>query len=1600
MNQLRLYFGLLGMLVFSTSAYAQKNARELRIEPFVNRVFIEEQGQFHDKLERQGALPTEPILYALENAEFNAYFTSKGVHFRFAERKTIPKIKRVRVENEPDERGVETTWHTIDLLWQNANADPQVVAQEKVHEYYNYSGLGSKPNINFVPAFNELAYKNIYDGVDMIFELPEEGGIKYRFEIASGTAMPEISLKWSNVEALNLDDQGNLLIKSTMAIMKDLAPSAKTFASDQTVPVQYKLEDNVVRFELNATPDQLAEGIIIDPWVINTSFPVVNRAHDIQEDAAGNIVVHGNHTNYQVQKYNAAGVLQWTYVTASTFLGDIAVDNPGNVYIVGGYSAGKRQKLNPAGVQVWQFSGLVEEWRLAFNYSKTVLVIGGYFVNPAGNNLAKLDMNTGAISNQIVYGLETRCIATDCNGDMYSLHVTFGVTADAPGNVLLKTNADFTPADSVPSGFLLAEAEIAAGYAPNPTYSANIFQGFNGLVVSGPYVYTSDGVSLRRSYKTNLAFVNSTTITGGVKLGNSGLASDQCGNIYAGTQTGIIKYDSLLNYIETIATPGAVYDIIYGQNDELLVSGDGFIGTYAINCVQPPPLTAITNNACDGTGSIEINVAGGLSPYTFEWQPGGLTGNPITGLPSGVYTYTVNDAFCRTYIDSAEVYQIPVPTFTSVGSNTVNLNPNSVCLGETMQFGDNSTATDGNIISWNWDFGDGNTSTDPNPSHTYTNVGSYNVQLVVTTDLGCTDSTLQQITVDPVPDVNFSATAACFGVANEFTDATVISSGNIVSWSWDFGDGNTTSTQTPTHQYNATGTFATELIATSANGCFNSFQVDVDVYDLPQPDFTFPSTCVNDPTDLADNSIDGDWPINSWTWNTDGQTLTGSTVQHTFSTTGAFSVQLVVEDQFGCIDSVSQQLTISVRPDIALSVSDDCAMEQFVFVNTSSIPTGSIDVYEWDMDDGNTYTTASPTNTYVDHGIYNVTLHLESDLGCAADTAFQVEVYPNPVAGLTWQNQCEGTAISLTETTSVPGSGQLVLSDWNMGNGTMINDSALTSYSYAAFGDYSISLSVETQDGCTDSETFVVSSHAMPVADFNFTDICETDSVLFADQSVLAQGNIVGWQWDFGNGQTSNSQVSAYQTYAADGIYPVQLTVTSDSGCVHVKDDVIEIFPSPIADFMFDSVCFPLAIQWQDLSDPNGAYNINQWAWEFSDGQTSLSASPQVSFPQFGAYGATLTITNQAGCKDEISLGDALVHPVPVADYYTELKHCFGEGLIFTDQSIIEVLSDDQIISWQYDFGDGDTEVAPSGSHYYASPGLYHLELSVTSNHGCEHTITNEVEVYPLPDVAFDADPKEGCDPLFVQFTDQSSILAPYSLQGWSWNLGELGATPSSQNPYYLYDTQNLGAHDFATYNVSLQVTSANGCTSSLMLNDFITVHPVPYALFSTDPDQIASIVHPLFQFTDLSTVNVTSWQWSFGDGFGATVQNPNYTYLEVGNYVVTLAVATDFGCQDTISYSVIVEPQFTFYVPNAFTPNNDGINDLFFGSGEAVTDYNMQIFDRWGEVIFESNSMDHKWDGIYKGLPAEAGQYVYKFQIRDWKGDDHQYSGGVNLLR
>jgi gliding motility-associated-like protein len=273
------------------------------------------------------------------------------------------------------------------------------------------------------------------------------------------------------------------------------------------------------------------------------------------------------------------------------------------------------------------------------------------------------------------------------------------------------------------------------------------------------------------------------------------------------------------------------------------------------------------------------------------------------------------------------------------------------------------------------------------------------------------------------------------------------------------------------------------------------------------------------------------------------------------------------------------------------------------------------------------------------------------------------------------------------------------------------------------------------------------------------------------------------------------------------------------------------------------------------------------------------------------------------------------------------------------------------------------------------------------------------VEIYPLPEVNFTVDTNFGCQPFRAWFTDQTYIPTPYLLSQWEWSFGDGTGTVSSQNPEHTYWDEELGDFDTGVYTVSLQVTSANGCVSDTSYENYMVEYPKPVALFSVDPER-TEILFPKFNITDISTPNVVDWYYTWGDNGTSTIQHPSHVYQDTGSYNIVQYVTTQFGCMDTAEFTVIVDPDFRFYIPSAFTPDADDINDEFFGSGIGIKEYKMRIYDRWGELIFESNEHDYHWDGTYRGEQVQKGVYVYHFQLLDVKGEPHVYRGGVTLFR
>ncbi|MDQ3110559.1 MAG: PKD domain-containing protein [Bacteroidota bacterium] len=273
-------------------------------------------------------------------------------------------------------------------------------------------------------------------------------------------------------------------------------------------------------------------------------------------------------------------------------------------------------------------------------------------------------------------------------------------------------------------------------------------------------------------------------------------------------------------------------------------------------------------------------------------------------------------------------------------------------------------------------------------------------------------------------------------------------------------------------------------------------------------------------------------------------------------------------------------------------------------------------------------------------------------------------------------------------------------------------------------------------------------------------------------------------------------------------------------------------------------------------------------------------------------------------------------------------------------------------------------------------------------------TATFTVNVNALPVITFSGDTLSGCIPLCVDFTASSNP----ALVSCTWNFGDNTTATGATPPQHCY--LNSGQ-----YNVTVHVTDVNGCKDSLTVNNYITVFPTPVAAFNIISNNPTTVEESNVVIDDLSIGGDTCY-WDFGDGNQLVVPgcgDVSNLYEDIGTYQITQIVVNNGGCSDTIVYDVYIIPNTIIYIPNTFTPNGNGSNDFFFAYGEYINDFHMMVFDRWGNLIFESRDQAVGWDGRANGGKniAQEDTYVYVVTYtEEFSARKHKIIGHVNLIR
>ncbi|MEZ4828437.1 MAG: PKD domain-containing protein [Bacteroidia bacterium] len=731
----------------------------------------------------------------------------------------------------------------------------------------------------------------------------------------------------------------------------------------------------------------------------------------------------------------------------------------------------------------------------------------------------------------------------------------------------------------------------------------------------------------------------------------------------------------------------------------------------------------------------------------------------------------------------------------------------------------------------------------------------------------------------------------------------------------------------------------------------------------------------------------------SYIWNITGST-TSSVTLNNIQQPVPVSVSPV---EAGCVgDPVSVVVQTNPKPVADFVPSNECEGEITSFTDQSSVANGVIVLWNWNFQDpttgnDNTSNLSNPFHTFTSAGTYQVQMIATSSEGCKDTVVRPVNVAPLPVVDFNFTNVCQGLPNQFTSLATISLGGTIVSQEWDFGDNSPRVQGSAAAHVFPNFGYYNVTLTATSENGCSKSFTKTIFVHPNPIADFRVVNACQ-DSVVFASTSSTVPGvldYIQSYNWNFGdpnNPPNTSNLGNPTHVYPVAGVYQISLTVTTENGCVGNVVRNVDVYSKPVVNFTYDGTCDKGATYFYDLTGNSGANPtpIGYWSWDFGDGNSSLEQNPRHDFSASGpgTYPVRLAVGTEGSCVDTI-YRDVVINPKPVV-FFVAPAVCYEDSMVFTNQS--SIVSGTMTYTW--DFGDqSPASNLPSPIHFYAQPGSYPIVLTAVSDSGCTTTKIDEVLVHTLPEI-FETRNDTVC---FSDLASLQVITDPQNEIQWFYGLND--GTPFHKG--YSYTTPPL-PYDITWY---VQPVSEVGC-----VNDRV---PVTAFVFSpesaqiiTDPDVIEMPLAAI-NFDVATSASLTSWSWNFGDGNGSFDPSPAHEYQFPGKYEVSVVLTDINGCEITLVDVVEVKKIVNVSVPSAFSPNGDGINDLFRVGHYNLSQFSIQIFNRWGQMVFESDNPDFEWDGnSLSGQRVQEGVYVYSLKATDFDGNSITENRTVTVIK
>ncbi len=1010
-------------------------------------------------------------------------------------------------------------------------------------------------------------------------------------------------------------------------------------------------------------------------------------------------------------------------------------------------------------------------------------------------------------------------------------------------------------------------------------------------------------------------------------------------------------------------TPGATLYVRFWEY------GNDNLGTFGICAFEPPPPPA--NALC-----------GGADPFctgtTYNFPAGVDAGTGEPGPNYGCLSSTPNPVWY--YLKVATNGPIEIYMYGSAGEDIdfacwgPFTDPTTPCTALLTSAQTTSHPTSGattlypslNMIDCSYDAQEEEWCYIPNAV-----VGQYylllitnfsnDVQNIVFSQSGGTGTTDCSIIAPPITNNG----PLCVG---ETLQLNVTSPTAGATYAWTGPNGFTSSTMNPSIP-NVTATTAGTYSLTIQVGTEISSPVTTTVVVNPNPTVTALASpsgiCLGSSTNLtASSTVSG----TTYAWSnamTGTPIIVSPSVNTTYTVTGTAS---------GCTGTATATVSINPAPTpTAGNNSPLCA------TSTLNLTSGGGTSYAWTGPGGFTSNLQNPVIANAPttaSGTYTVTVTGSNGCTASTTTIVTINTEANPTASSNTP-VCEGGSLNLTVNQTAQ------VYNWTGPNGftSAVQNPVINPVTPAATGIYTVTI---TQNGgCTGSTTTEVSVPAMPVASTPTSlQICYGTAVPAINLNGTPSGVALNWSNsnpNIGLGVSGTGTIPAF-TATNNGSTPATATITitpTANGCTGAAVSFdITVNPPPAISFpALSALCADASpLQLNSVTPTGGSFTGN--------GVNGTTFDPAVS--GVGTFQITYTLADALGCTNTATQS-ITVHAMPTVNINPQdASICSGDPISLTASGAT---------SYVWSGGSGLNQT--TGANVTANPqSTATYQVTGTSN-GCTGSASTTVTINALPAIGFLASPLEGCEPHEVNFSfSPTSDFLPAS---WSWNFGYGSASSTNENTSYLYTEHGI-------YVATLTALSADGCPVSATTT--IQVWPMPVAEFSAHPD-VVTTTDPTVHFTDLTT-NANSWRWDFGDPASGNfnlsdMQYPMHDYLQAGNYNVTLNVTNEHGCSDTVVHNIVVHNPFVFWVPNAFSPNGDQVNDYFGPQGEGVLEdsYLMRVFDRWGRQIYFTTDINAPWDGRdASGKVQPEGIYCYQIYITDENLFTHDLIGSFTLVR